>query len=49
MESFSTCTVVRYWSKVLLSIILILLNDLGVKVMEFEDSDFFDKMFWLNL
>lgn len=44
-NSFDTCTVARYWSRVLPSIILTLLSDLAVKVIDLENSFFSDWMF----
>ena len=46
MGSFDTCTVVRYWSKVEQSIILILGSDLDVKVMDLEKEGHSDCFFF---
>ena len=44
-DSFDTCTVARYWSRVLPSIILTLLSDLAVKVIDLKNCFFSDWMF----
>ena len=40
LDTFDTCTVVRYWSKILPSSTCTLLSDLGVNVMALEKQGF---------
>ena len=48
MDSFDTCTKVRYWSKVFEGTTPTPLCDLDVKVMDLEYCLFIDWMFWLK-
>ena len=46
MYSFDTCTVCRYWPKVIQGTTDTPLSDLDVKVMDLENCLFIDLMFW---
>ena len=43
-----SCTLVRYWSKVLQRTTLTLLSDINIKVMDLENYELSHWMFWLK-